>query len=210
MSNASTRYIPWTIFSPYRNDSHALQNLDAPAWVDSPSVRGTADILRSCLLTLLACVYTSLHLNVPDDTNWRHVLWSKVRWMLLALFLPEFVLFMAGDQLRQAWNLRKELRKLQLECEDGAVKKDVGKLFKTSWRHRADEVEVPVRLRLAVLFLCGYGRRSSLRRRNHLSRRFERKMAGSFRKCPEASDGATRPPGTTTTGEERTLVLLFT
>lgn len=125
-NSSSTHHIPWAVISPYQNDTEALRWLESVPWVNSPSVRGTTDILRSCILTLLACVYTSIHLNVPDHSSWSNTLWSKIRWLLLALFLPEFVLFMAGDQLRQAWKLKKGLRKLQKEGEDG-VRKDASK-----------------------------------------------------------------------------------
>src|SRR4051812_33110876 len=47
-------------------DNHtALHSTIAPSWVSAPNIRGTSDILYSCLLTLFACIYTALHLNVP-------------------------------------------------------------------------------------------------------------------------------------------------
>ncbi|KAJ3456263.1 hypothetical protein MRS44_016286 [Fusarium solani] len=78
-----------------------------------PNVRGTMDILQSCLLTLVACIYTALHLNVPEKTAWYQILWSKTQWVALTLFAPEIVLYMAADQLQRAWALRRKLRNLQ-------------------------------------------------------------------------------------------------
>ena len=71
------------------------------------------DILQSCLLTLVACIYTALHLNVPEKTAWYQILWSKTQWVALTLFAPEIVLYMAADQLQRAWALRRKLRDLQ-------------------------------------------------------------------------------------------------
>lgn len=42
---------------------------DRVGWVTSPNQRGTADIIWTCLLTILACSWTILHLNIPANTN---------------------------------------------------------------------------------------------------------------------------------------------
>ena len=129
MANSSTsRQTPFTVTSPFENDTHVARSISATAWVDSPNVRGTFDILQTCLLTLLACIYTALHLNVPARTDWYITLRLRIKWILLALFAPEVVLFMAGDQLQQARNLRQELRRLQEEADSETVDKKVSKL----------------------------------------------------------------------------------
>ncbi|KAK3941434.1 hypothetical protein QBC46DRAFT_286216 [Diplogelasinospora grovesii] len=74
-------------------------------------------ILQTCVLTLFACVYTALHLSVPEKTDFRSVLISKATWMLTALLAPEIVLWTAADQCIKAFRLRNELRKLQNESE---------------------------------------------------------------------------------------------
>ncbi|RSL47302.1 hypothetical protein CEP54_013473 [Fusarium duplospermum] len=109
----STRSSPWTVLFPHQNDTSALRAIVVPSWVNSPNVRGTMDILQSCLLTLVACIYTALHLNVPEKTAWYQILWPKTQWVALTLFAPEIVLYMAADQLQRAWTLRRKLRDLQ-------------------------------------------------------------------------------------------------
>jgi hypothetical protein len=37
--------------------------------VSAPYVRGTLDILWSCLATIIACTYTVLHLNIPKQRD---------------------------------------------------------------------------------------------------------------------------------------------
>ncbi|KAM0505794.1 hypothetical protein ACHAP8_002026 [Fusarium lateritium] len=89
---------------------------DTPAWVDSPNIRGTFDILQSCILTLIACIYTALHLDVPVKTAWHELLRYKLKWTAITLFAPEISLYMAADQLQQAWSLKSKLRTLQTRC----------------------------------------------------------------------------------------------
>ena len=92
----------------------ALNTLISPAWVSNSGVRGTSDILWSCILTLTACVYTAIHLNVPPPQEGRwQFLWRKSKWVALALFAPEIVLYCALTQLLQALKLRNELNELR-------------------------------------------------------------------------------------------------
>ena len=83
-----------------------LQTKVAPAWASAPGVRGTSQILWSCTLTLVACVYTALHLNVPpsNEGQWQF-LWRKTKWVAIALFAPEIVLYCACTQFWAARQL---------------------------------------------------------------------------------------------------------
>ncbi|RSL55587.1 hypothetical protein CEP54_009324 [Fusarium duplospermum] len=116
-----TNIDPWSVSAPYENSTYDLQNVISRKWVDSPNIRGTLDILQSCVLTLVACIYTALHLDVPTKTKWHRILISKVKWSLITLFAPEIALYMAADQLIEAWSLRRELRRLR-EMQGNAPK----------------------------------------------------------------------------------------
>ena len=71
-------------------------------YVTAPNTRGTLDILWSCLSTLLLCTWTSQHLNVPPQSTPRNNkqrlrrkirrFITKVRWLLVTLMGPEFIL----------------------------------------------------------------------------------------------------------------------
>jgi len=50
---------------PSLGNQTALHKNTAPAWVSEPQYRGTASILYSCIVTLILCVYSALHPNVP-------------------------------------------------------------------------------------------------------------------------------------------------
>lgn len=100
--------------STHSQNLTALHSLRAPPWVNSPSMRGTSDILTSCLLTLFACIYTALHLNVPKQNAGSYGLFKvKCLWSVAALAAPEIVLFYAGRQFFEARGLVGELRGLE-------------------------------------------------------------------------------------------------
>ncbi|KAF5634126.1 hypothetical protein F25303_8900 [Fusarium sp. NRRL 25303] len=109
---------PWTI-------THSSTDAVAPAWIDSPNIRGTLDILQSCILTLIACIYTALHLGVPVKTAWHYIFLYKLKWVAITLFAPDIALYMAADQLQQAWNLRSKLRSLQKTTPSNADHIDI-------------------------------------------------------------------------------------
>ncbi|WAO95571.1 Hypothetical protein NCS54_01320000 [Fusarium falciforme] len=112
MANSSTQ-IPWSLLIPHENSTEDLRTIFAPTWTDSPNVRGSLDIIQSCVLTLVACIYTALHLDVPIKTSSRFIFLQKLKWVALTLFAPEIALFMAAYQLRQAWNLKSTLLKIR-------------------------------------------------------------------------------------------------
>ena len=82
------------------------------AWASDPSGRGTENILYSCFNTLFLCAWTAFHPNVQfvDSTFW--ALLYRLRWMFLAIVLPEVVLFSACSQWWAAKDLRDEINRL--------------------------------------------------------------------------------------------------
>lgn len=72
-------------------------------WKDAPDYRGSITILWSCLTTLILCVWTAVHLNLPaedvspkrrkwDPRGWiTHQQWRRLGWLLIGLFAPEIV-----------------------------------------------------------------------------------------------------------------------
>lgn len=68
---------------------------DIVHWQPSPSKRGTFDILSSCIITMLLCVWTAVHLNIsPPESTWRPRV-RKVGWVIVALLAPEFIAYTA-------------------------------------------------------------------------------------------------------------------
>ena len=71
-------------------------------WYDV-KYRSTTAVVYSCLSTILACTWTSLHLNLPSaiDTTKTKIL-RKVKWMILTILFPEFTFGKAVCELQMA------------------------------------------------------------------------------------------------------------
>ncbi|KAI1640605.1 hypothetical protein F4809DRAFT_637408 [Biscogniauxia mediterranea] len=95
--------------SQNRDNSTALNVVLAPPWVDDIGFRGTSGLVVSCVGTLLACVYTALHLNVLRKSGLCAIVRAKAKWVAIALMAPELVLYMAAQQFVVARALVREL-----------------------------------------------------------------------------------------------------
>ena len=79
-------------------------------YVSDPNGRGTVSLIISCGLTLILCVWSALHLNVPDQRATRvGRLWLSTKWVLAGIYSPELVLFAAWRQWSSARLLQKRV-----------------------------------------------------------------------------------------------------
>jgi len=110
-------FFPSVIAAPIQNTT-ALNTIVAPPWVAEPQGRGTWSLLYSCVFTLVICVWTSIHLNVPppDDTSRAYWL-RKAKWVLVALFAAEIVVFTAFQQWFVAKTFLRKLNRMAAEQE---------------------------------------------------------------------------------------------
>ena len=114
---ATSRTVSTTSIEPLLSAAEGnrttLRTEFSPLWVSSSKTRGTSDILWSCLITLTACVYNALHLNIPPKNEGKiGFYWRKSKWVATALFAPEIVLYCALTQFLEARKLVKELNEL--------------------------------------------------------------------------------------------------
>jgi hypothetical protein len=98
------------------------------SFVSSPGVRGTLDILWSALFTTLICTWTVQHLNLPEQTpdycDWLNRLKTtlkrartRVKWMLVTLVAPEFLVGKAFQDFMMARKSRDQMRKfVETDC----------------------------------------------------------------------------------------------
>jgi hypothetical protein len=98
------------------------------SFVSGADTRGTMDILWSRLFTILACTYTVLHLNVPEqrldrdpgqmgDIKWMAKrTWASLRYMLITIIAPELLL---AKYWADIWEAKADLARLrELAAED--------------------------------------------------------------------------------------------
>ncbi|KIV84738.1 hypothetical protein PV11_00498 [Exophiala sideris] len=95
--------------------NNTMDSNDTISWMSEPNVRGTFELLRSCLITLSLCVYTAVHLNVPSTTTKGKLLVAQVKWILCGMFAPELVVFTAWSQ----WVSARELMRTVQQCNKG-------------------------------------------------------------------------------------------
>ena len=109
---------PLTNALPHRENLVAREATNATyievetGWVSSPNARGTSDILIASLTTLALCAWTAYHPNIrPRYRLWRSFL-VRLLWMMAAVLVPEFILYIAWDQRAAAVILRNYMNKL--------------------------------------------------------------------------------------------------
>ncbi|KAL8984384.1 MAG: hypothetical protein Q9177_004714 [Variospora cf. flavescens] len=84
---------------------------DVVHWKPNPDSRGTFDILTTCVITLLLCVWTAVHLNVPPPGYYWRSVFRRAEWLMLALLAPEMVAYTAWSQRREALLIMKSVNK---------------------------------------------------------------------------------------------------
>ncbi|KAJ7200454.1 hypothetical protein C8J57DRAFT_441424 [Mycena rebaudengoi] len=80
-------------------------------WADEPDARGTYSLVSSCIFTLALCVWTAIHLNIPEEPTGTRQFLRKLIWLGVGLLAPEVVTFTAWNQHATASRLVRELGK---------------------------------------------------------------------------------------------------
>ncbi|KAK0511034.1 hypothetical protein JMJ35_006586 [Cladonia borealis] len=91
-------------------------------WQPDALTRGTSDILSTCLITLGLCLWSALHLNIPQHGKSAQQKWYKCGWLVLGLFAPEMVAYMAWAQLRVARKLDNKMKQLLGEAPNSSLR----------------------------------------------------------------------------------------
>jgi hypothetical protein len=88
-------------------------------WTEAPQLRGTSDLIISCLTTLSLCAWTAYHPNVYSNrTIWKQFL-HRATWMLTAVVVPEVVLYCAWEQWWEARKLKRDINEIGEMAFDG-------------------------------------------------------------------------------------------
>jgi hypothetical protein len=85
-------------------------------WQSGGNDRSSFDILWGCFSTIFACTWTVLHLNVshPRESESR-IFWRQVKWFILTILIPEYLVAVAADQFWEARICVKSFEKSKLE-----------------------------------------------------------------------------------------------
>jgi hypothetical protein len=115
-------WLSLSLAAPVTNRT-SLNDVIAPAWVADPSGRGTWGILSSCVFTLVLCVYTAIHLNIPAKKDSKSTVWlRKIKWVVISIFGPEVVVLTALDQLLSAREFLRNLREPDYNLDNVSLK----------------------------------------------------------------------------------------
>lgn len=108
-------------------------------WIPEPNGRGTWSILSSCLITISLCVWSAVHLNLPQHrkTSSQHL--RKFKWLVIGLIAPEVVAFVAWQQRYEARRLIEAISmrqgKISRASEQSKVGKTLQRMFPDITRH---------------------------------------------------------------------------
>ena len=68
-------------------------------WMGEPNQRGTFGIVVLCISTLIICVWSTVHFNVPAKRRTpTRCFFTQVLWMAIALLAPEYLLYLAINE----------------------------------------------------------------------------------------------------------------
>jgi hypothetical protein len=91
--------------------SNTTVEIVAQGWVNSPSGRGTIDIIYSCLTTIFLCIWSVLCVNIsPLEENPVLQILYKCKIALLCIIGPDFLLYLAMGQWESACRSCQEFR----------------------------------------------------------------------------------------------------
>jgi hypothetical protein len=87
-------------------------------FVQQPEGRGTLTILFSCLLTLSLCVWSAVHLDLPEQSETKtHYTFKYLKWSILGIFGPELLIWVAWRQFISARTLTKSIQEVSKTAE---------------------------------------------------------------------------------------------
>ena len=112
--------------------------METVGWQSDPDGRGTFTLVSNCIFTLLICVYSAMHLNVPPRGESVPSFWLRnIRWALLGIFGPELVVFIAWRQYLSAKAIAKKSQSInsgrdssEQECQTEKPKPMVTELWR--------------------------------------------------------------------------------
>jgi hypothetical protein len=113
------------MISPFGN----VTVLPEARWNPEPTTRGTFSILSSCLITMTLCIWTAVHLNLPEHGKESEKFKRKTWWLMLGLLAPEVVVWNAWSQRARMKGLNRSMRKAGFMAEEIKMQQQVRAWF---------------------------------------------------------------------------------
>lgn len=125
-------------------------------WTPEPTHRDTYSLLSSCIITMGLCVWTAVHLNIPEHKKESHQKWRKLKWLVIGSLAPELVsawirvlrskaddkiAFTAFEQRRAAVNIYNFMRERSGHRPLSRYLQKVKLWFKNIWKKQTLESE---------------------------------------------------------------------
>ncbi|KAH7386956.1 hypothetical protein DE146DRAFT_188180 [Phaeosphaeria sp. MPI-PUGE-AT-0046c] len=83
-------------------------NSTTVGWMPEPQGRGTIGLVWSCLATIFICIWSALHLHLPSRGDGALArAFEQAGYVILGLFAPEWLTYLALNDLERAMNLRR-------------------------------------------------------------------------------------------------------
>lgn len=102
-------------------------------WVSTPNVRGTLNILISSLTTMSLCAWTAYHPNVRPNKSELQQIQRRLFWILVAILVPEVLMYCAMEQWWTARRLQKEVNSHLGAGRPETIGPDKEKSRESSW-----------------------------------------------------------------------------
>lgn len=93
-------------------------HVESVGWKPEPHHRGTYQLISTCVATLLICVLSALHLDIPPKGRGAaYHTWRKVYWAMLGMLAPELMTLTAFLEYRAASTLASRVNELGIHAE---------------------------------------------------------------------------------------------
>ncbi|KAF7289145.1 hypothetical protein MIND_01375500 [Mycena indigotica] len=111
-------------------------------WVDEATTRGTYTLVSSCVFTLGLCVWTAIHLNIPEPAAGARQFMRKILWLGVGLMAPEIVTFIAWNQYSSAQRVVNQLARSKWKKKTVSIWRSFRKLVGLGGRSEVPDVEI--------------------------------------------------------------------
>ena len=101
------------------------QSDSEPLWSLPDTRRSTWALIETCILTLVLCSWTAIHLDIPPPNRRRSFstwIWKRLKWSIVGILAPEYLLWIAFMEYWESRQICLELEKVEKEKMEKGMK----------------------------------------------------------------------------------------